>query len=109
MLDHFYYRVLAWDLLGIIIIRVWVTSRSFLGKFWLLQEKTSNDMDPLTDLNACSLLCLGKFSQSLQETHCNPPPQTFEITFITAGSFARAFSSAAEGWDTLICTLSCRV
>lgn len=34
----------------------------------------------------CSLLRLGKFSQSLQETHCNPPPQTFEITFITAVS-----------------------
>lgn len=45
-------------------------------------------MDSLIDLNACSLLCLGKFSHSVQGTHCNSPPQTFGITFITASPYS---------------------
>lgn len=43
-------------------------------------------MDPLIALNACSGLCLCKFSHSLQEIRCNSPPQTFGITVITAVS-----------------------
>lgn len=48
-------------------------------------------MDPLIDLNACSLLCLGKLSHSPRETHCNSPPQAFGITFITAVSSYSSF------------------
>lgn len=43
-------------------------------------------MNPLIDLSACSLLCLGKFSHSLQKTHGHSPPPTFGITSITAVS-----------------------
>lgn len=66
------------------LISVWIVSRPFRSKFWLLWKQTSNDIDPLLDLTAWFFWCLDKFFHCLQQAHCNSPPWIFEITFIAA-------------------------